>query len=56
VLNNVLKHSAATNVKVEMTISALDFELKITDNGRGFQVPVPPATEAKRVEAGAAMG
>jgi len=29
VLNNVLKHSAATNVKVEMTISALDFELKI---------------------------
>jgi signal transduction histidine kinase len=46
-LNNVLKHSAATNVKVEMTISALDFELKITDNGRGFEVPVLSATEAQ---------
>ena len=38
-LNNVLKHSAATKVKVEMTISALEFELKITDNGKGFEVP-----------------
>jgi signal transduction histidine kinase len=41
VLNNVLKHSAATKVKVEMATSALDFELKITDNGRGFEVPAP---------------
>jgi len=46
-LNNVLKHSAATNVKVEMTTSALDFELKITDNGQGFEVPVPAAAEAQ---------
>jgi signal transduction histidine kinase len=40
VLNNVLKHSAATKVKVEMTASALDFELKVADNGRGFEAPV----------------
>jgi ligand-binding sensor domain-containing protein/signal transduction histidine kinase len=37
-LNNVLKHSAATKVKVEMTINAPELELKITDNGRGFEV------------------
>ena len=40
VLNNVLKHSAATKVKVEMTISADECEVKITDNGKGFEVPV----------------
>jgi signal transduction histidine kinase len=39
-LNNVLKHSAATKVKVEMTISADECEVKITDNGKGFEVPV----------------
>ena len=35
-LNNVLKHSAATKVKVEMTVNAAEFELKVTDNGKGF--------------------
>jgi ligand-binding sensor domain-containing protein/signal transduction histidine kinase len=38
-LNNVLKHSAATNVKVAMAVTALVFELKITDNGKGFDMP-----------------
>ena len=36
-LNNVLKHSAATRVNVEITVHALEFELKVTDNGRGFE-------------------
>jgi ligand-binding sensor domain-containing protein/signal transduction histidine kinase len=36
-LNNVLKHSGATRVKVEMTVKALEFELKVSDNGRGFE-------------------
>ncbi len=36
VLNNVLKHSGATKVKIEMNLSALEFEIKIADNGRGF--------------------
>ncbi|HKW31217.1 MAG TPA: two-component regulator propeller domain-containing protein [Verrucomicrobiae bacterium] len=36
-LNNVLKHSAATSVNVEMTIKALEFELKVSDNGKGFE-------------------
>ncbi len=47
VLNNVLKHSAATNVKVEMTINPLDFELKVADNGRGFEVPAPAAAKTQ---------
>jgi signal transduction histidine kinase len=38
-LNNVLKHSAATHVKVEMAVTGLEFELKITDNGKGFEGP-----------------
>jgi signal transduction histidine kinase len=42
-LNNVLKHSAATNVKVEMTVNVLDLEVKIADDGKGFAVPVAPA-------------
>ncbi|HXB58621.1 MAG TPA: two-component regulator propeller domain-containing protein [Candidatus Acidoferrales bacterium] len=38
-LNNVLKHSGATKVKVEMVVSAGEFELKIADDGKGFDVP-----------------
>ena len=38
-LNNVLKHSGATKVKVEMAVSAGEFELKVMDNGKGFEVP-----------------
>ena len=41
-LNNVLKHSAATKVDVEMTINADECEVKITDNGKGFEMPVQP--------------
>ena len=37
-LNNVLKHSAATSVKVEMTAAASQFEIRITDNGKGFDL------------------
>ena len=38
-LNNVLKHSQASKVRVEMAINALEFEIKISDDGRGFAVP-----------------
>ncbi|HZI31062.1 MAG TPA: ATP-binding protein, partial [Candidatus Binatia bacterium] len=41
-LNNVLKHSAATKVKVEMTASLPKFEIQITDNGTGFDIPAAP--------------
>ncbi len=38
-LNNVLKHSKAAKVRVEMAIQSLEFEIKISDNGSGFVVP-----------------
>jgi signal transduction histidine kinase len=38
-LNNVLKHSKATKVKVEMAVNRLEFEIKISDNGSGFSLP-----------------
>lgn len=47
-LNNVLKHSAATRVKVEMNASAREFELKVIDNGKGFETVAPVATEPLR--------
>src|SRR5262249_31717987 len=50
-LNNVLKHSAAGKVRVEMAVTALEFELKITDDGRGFDV-----TAAAQVPAGTGRG
>lgn len=45
-LNNVLKHSGATKVKIEMTIAALEFEVKVADNGKGFVVPEVAAAPA----------
>lgn len=39
-LNNVLKHSSATRVQVEMTVNASVFQIKITDNGHGFDASV----------------
>ncbi len=45
-LNNVLKHSGATKVKVEMAVTTREFEVKVTDDGKGFIVPVPSATPA----------
>jgi len=44
-LNNVLKHSAATKVKVEMNASDREFELKVIDNGKGFETVAPPAAK-----------
>lgn len=38
-LNNVLKHSDATKVKIEMLMQGLAFQLIVTDNGKGFEVP-----------------
>ncbi len=46
-LNNVLKHSGATRVTVEMKITLLEFEYKITDNGHGFKVPARAASASR---------
>jgi len=42
-LNNVLKHSGATKVKVEMNLTGLEFEINVTDDGRGFDLRSTPA-------------
>jgi ligand-binding sensor domain-containing protein/signal transduction histidine kinase len=42
-LNNVLKHAAASKAEVEMSINGREFELKVADNGRGFEVPASSA-------------
>lgn len=48
-LNNVLKHSTAKKVKVEMTASGKEFELKVTDDGKGFETNgAPVITPQKR--------
>jgi signal transduction histidine kinase len=44
-LNNVLKHSGATKVKVEMNAGAREFELKVIDNGKGFETVARPAVK-----------
>jgi signal transduction histidine kinase len=46
-LNNVLKHSGATQVKVAMSADAREFELKVTDNGRGFDAEAQPAANGE---------
>lgn len=35
-LNNILKHSGATRVRVAMDFNTHEFEIKVSDNGRGF--------------------
>ncbi|HEY3863452.1 MAG TPA: two-component regulator propeller domain-containing protein [Verrucomicrobiae bacterium] len=43
-LNNVLKHAAATEVKVSLALDAEALVLSVEDNGRGFS---PPAAAAR---------
>jgi signal transduction histidine kinase len=35
-LNNVVKHAAASEVQIRLTLEAAAFELEIADNGVGF--------------------
>jgi len=42
-LNNVLKHSGTAKVKVEMNLHAPEFEINITDDGRGFDPAAVPS-------------
>lgn len=45
-LNNVLKHSGASRVKIEMLVNATDFAIMVADNGRGFEVTPPAAARS----------
>ena len=42
-LNNVLKHSAATSVIVEITCDGQVLQVKVADNGKGFEMAAVPA-------------
>jgi ligand-binding sensor domain-containing protein/signal transduction histidine kinase len=42
-LNNVLRHSGTAIVNIEMSLNGVDFEVKVTDSGKGFEVPSPAA-------------
>lgn len=45
-LSNVLKHSGAKSVVVEMAVAPALFEVKISDDGHGFKVPVATGSVA----------
>jgi signal transduction histidine kinase/ligand-binding sensor domain-containing protein len=51
-LNNVLKHSTATCVKVEMSASETEFEARVADNGHGFAVPAANGSSPANSERG----
>jgi signal transduction histidine kinase/ligand-binding sensor domain-containing protein len=44
-MNNVLKHAGATEVALELRYAAGVFELRVADNGRGFDVAAASAAE-----------
>lgn len=47
-LNNLLKHSGASRVKVEISVTAFEFDLTISDNGKGFDLAAPSHTRGGR--------
>jgi len=46
-LNNVLKHSGASKVRVEMNLNSARFEINVTDDGVGFEVTTAPAAKSE---------
>jgi len=44
-LNNILKHAVATEVRIQLRVEPHDFEVQVTDNGRGFD-PTPLPSKA----------
>ncbi len=56
ILNNVLKHSGACHVKVEMGIRNHGFELTVADDGKGFEVPPVSSPNGQVRRAGGGNG
>lgn len=42
-LNNIVRHSQATQAAVNLSFSPKEINLRVTDNGKGFKVPKTPA-------------
>lgn len=53
ILNNILKHAAATEIDISMQYTAQNFLLRITDNGKGFSPE--EATQRNISESGSGM-
>jgi signal transduction histidine kinase len=51
-LNNVVKHAAATEVRISVEVRPHDFILKLRDNGRGFDRERPPSGASDRISSG----
>lgn len=51
-LSNVLRHAAATEVRISLTLGADSFVLTIQDNGRGIGGEQPAAREPGRIASG----
>lgn len=51
-LNNTLKHAAATEVHISLSLEPQAFTLVVKDNGRGFDPQQRPATENGRIAGG----
>lgn len=51
-LNNVIKHAAATEVRISLEVRADDFVLQLRDNGRGFDRDTPPSAQEGRIASG----
>ena len=41
-LSNVLQHAQASELRIEAVMTARGVQLRIIDNGRGFDVDAPP--------------
>jgi signal transduction histidine kinase len=51
-LNNVVKHSAATEARISVEVRSHDFILLLRDNGRGFDREQPASNENGRIASG----
>lgn len=47
-LNNVVRHAHAKNVRIQMRVSATEIEIRVRDDGRGFDPDAPPASGQRR--------
>jgi signal transduction histidine kinase len=51
-VNNTIKHSSASEVRISLEVRAREFVLVLRDNGRGFDRSQPPANTAGRIASG----
>jgi signal transduction histidine kinase len=51
-LTNVVKHAAATEVRISLEVRSHDFILALRDNGRGFDRAHPPSSDSGRIASG----